>query len=181
MKSCLGSVCGSLKMPLTIFSTLLAVLVLVGAAGSAAANNPGPVKDHAWGTCQLPASLRTTLNNAIKAASGNKYSSVNADFIVVHSIALDNNGQPLASGGNSGVVLCTFTGKSAATTTLETTPIPDAAGPHPGSTNINILANQQQSVLQYKLNDGSRAGKIEKRVCQTTDGNTDCVRVVTKP
>jgi len=181
MKSCLGSVCGSLKMPLTIFSTLLAVLVLVGAAGSAAANNPGPVKDHAWGTCQLPASLRTTLNNAIKAASGYKYSSVNADFIVIHSLELDNDGQPIGTGGNSGVILCTFKLTTGATTTQETTPIPDASGPHTGSTNINILTNQQQSVLQYKLNDGSLAGKIEKRVCQTTDGNTDCVRVFKQP
>jgi hypothetical protein len=32
-------------------------------------------------------------------------------------------------------------------------------------------------VLQYKLNDGALTGKTEKRLCQTTDGNTDCFRV----
>ena len=123
--------------------------------------------------------MKTQLANAIKSRSS-KFASVTVDFIVVHSVTLDNDGQPLtaaAGGGNTGVILCTFQGASAATSTLETTPIPDTAGPHTGSTNIDILTNQQQSVLQYKLNDGSLAGKVEKRVCQTTDDNTDCFRV----
>lgn len=161
---------------LQAFAMLLAV-----ANGSAPASATPDLKpNHAWGGCSLPSTLRTQLNNAIKATASSKFASVAVDFIVVHTIALDNNGQPLtaaAGGGHSGVILCTFKGgTSAATPTLETTAIPNAAN-HPASTNIDILSNQQQSVLQYKLNDGSLAGKVEKRVCQTTDGNTDCFRV----
>ena len=162
----------NLKMP------MLTGLFLLSAIMPAAANNPPPVADHAWGGCSLPASLRTQLNNAIKATASTKFASVSVDFIVVHSVAADNDGQPLTTGGTTGVILCTFKGgTSAATPTQETTPIPDTAGVHPGSTNIDILTNQEQSVLQYKLNNGALAGTIEKRVCQTTDGNTDCYRV----
>jgi hypothetical protein len=163
-------------MPPIVMGIPAAMVVLLGATLPASANSPGPVKDRAWGACKLSQSIRNSLASSIKSASGNKYSSVSVDFIVVHSISLDNNGQPLTTGGHSGAILCTFQGASAATATQETTPIPNATN-HPASTNIDILSNQQQSVLQYELNNGTLAGNIEKRVCQTTDRNTDCFRV----
>ena len=155
----------------------LAVLAMLGGAGRAeAAPAPAPVKDHAWGGCVLGPVARVLLETAIKVQSS-KLAGVYIDYIVVHSVTADNDGQPLTTGGKTGVILCTFQGTSQAAATTETTPIPDAAAAHPGSTNIDVLTNQEQSVLQYKLNDGSLAGKTEKRVCQTTDGNTDCFRV----
>lgn len=164
-------------------STLMAMFALASAAAPALASTSPPVKDHAWGACQLSSTLRTQLNSAIKSASGNKFTSVSVDFIVVHSIASDNNGQPIipaAGGGNSGVILCTFNGTSKAATTFETTVIPNGSD-QPNADKIDILTNQQQSVLQYELKYPLPPNKIEKRVCQTTDRNTDCFRVFKQP
>ncbi|MFO1050106.1 MAG: hypothetical protein U1E52_19680 [Geminicoccaceae bacterium] len=142
---------------------------------AATANNPPPVKDHAWGGgCTLSSSVQNTIKNALQAESS-ALGTVSVDFIVIHTVTAQNDGQPLKSGGNTGVVLCTFPGTNAKVTT-ETTPIPNATD-QPGSTNIDVLQVQQQAVQQYKINDGARANKTEKRVCQTTQGNTDCWRV----
>jgi len=146
---------------------------VVGAPVTAGATT-SPVKDHAWGGCTLSATVRDTIKNALQAESA-AFGTVSVDFIVVHAVVTQNDGQPLNSGGNSGVILCTFPGTSAKVTT-ETTPIPNATD-QPGSTNIDVLQVQQQAVQQYKINDGARANKIEKRVCQTTQSNTDCWRV----
>jgi hypothetical protein len=146
---------------------------VIGLSATAQATTP-PVKDHAWGSCTLSATVQNAIKNALQAESP-AFGTVSVDFIVVHAVATQNDGQPLQSGGNTGVVLCTFPGTSTKVT-AETTPIPNATD-QPGSTNIDILQVQQQAVQQYKINDGARANKIEKRVCQTTQGNTDCWRV----
>jgi hypothetical protein len=148
----------------------------LSATASATSDTSTLLADRAWGGCRLSASVQNSIKNAVKNASGGKLSSVTVDFITVHSVTLDNDGQPLAvGGGNSGIILCTFPGTTANVTT-ETTQIPNPTN-HPGSTNIDVIQVQQQAVQQYKINDGTRAGKIEKRVCQTTLGNTDCFRV----
>jgi hypothetical protein len=62
------------------------------------------------GGCALYSSVRSQLETAIKAQSS-KFASVYVDFIVVHSLMLNNDGQQLtaaAGGGYSGVILCTF-------------------------------------------------------------------------
>lgn len=150
-----------------------ATAILGSSSVAATANNP-PLKDHAWGGCTLSSSVQNTIRKALQAESS-AFGTVSVDFIVIHTVATQNDGQPLKSGGNTGVVLCTFPGTNAKVTT-ETTPIPNA-GDQPGSTNIDILQVQQQAVQQYKINDGARANKTEKRLCQTTQGNTDCWRV----
>ncbi len=152
---------------------LACAAAIVGAPVTAGATNP-PVKDHAWGGCTLSTTVRDVIKNALQAESP-AFGPVSVDFIVIHALATQNDGQPLKSSGNTGVILCTFPGTSANVTT-ETTPIPNGTD-QPGSTNIDVLQVQQQAVQQYKINDGARANKIEKRVCQTTQSNTDCVRV----
>lgn len=150
-----------------------ATAVLGMSSATANANNP-PLKNHAWGGCTLSSAVQNTIRNALQAESS-AFGTVSVDFIVIHTVATQNDGQPLKSGGNTGVILCTFPGTNAKVTT-ETTQIPNATD-QPGSTNIDVLQVQQQAVQQYKINDGARANKTEKRVCQTTQDNTDCWRV----
>lgn len=167
--------------PARIRAFLVRSILAVAAAASfplgAAASDP-PVKNRAWGGCTLSYSVQTALKNALQAESA-KLGTVAIDFIVIHTVAADNDGQPLkasAGGGSTGVVLCSFPGTTISKTT-ETTQIPNATD-QPGATSIDIVQVQQQAVEQYEINGGGALdGTREKRVCQTTLGNTDCFRV----
>ena len=164
-------------------ATLVLALAALAAGGflrpatAVAQTLPPPQADHPFG-CQLGLITKTTIETAIKLLYP-QFSSVAIDFIVVNSVPQDNDGQPLKTGGTTGPILCSFSGGIPVpptpyriATTTESTLIPggDAAS-------VDILSNQQQSVLQYRINGGTRNGQIEKRVCQTTDGNTDCFRL----
>ena len=138
---------------------------------------PPPRADHAFG-CQLGLVTKATIETAIKILYP-QVSNVAIDFIVVHSVPQENDGQPLRAGGTTGPIICSFSGGIPVPPTpyrIETTR-ENVLIPSGDATSATILSNQQQSVMQYRINGGTRNGQIEKRICQTTDGNSDCFRL----
>jgi hypothetical protein len=165
----------------------LAVAASVAAPPASAQPVPPPLPnpaDHAFG-CQLGLVTKTTIQAAIKLLHP-QLKDVSVDFIVAHSVPNENDGQPLKANPTrfTGPIVCSFSGgvpvppppfKIARTT--ENTVIPDELPNNGGATKVDVLSTQQQWVLQYRFKDGDKQGQIEKRICQTVDGNTDCFRL----
>jgi hypothetical protein len=164
--------------------------LLAGSTGAAIAQPPpAPQEDRAWGGCTLDAEAVDALESRINASgdfddtTGGPFK---VSFVLVYALDNDNDGQPLDVGELddddddddddeappfTGVILCTNAaddpGQVDIETTTETTVLPD----------VDILDIEQTFVLQYRVNGGPSDGKTEKRVCQTTDSNTDCFRI----
>jgi hypothetical protein len=118
------------------------------------------------------------LQSALKIPlSGFVNNQLQASYIVIYTRTNPNDGQPLKSpaGSFSGPILC-VSSTEAATATTENTPIPNATN-QPGTTSVDILGAEEAFHLQYQRNPG---GIIEKRVCHTVAGTTDCFFVQAK-
>jgi hypothetical protein len=168
----------------------LASALVVGSSVQALAQDvPIPEANKAWGGCVLDSSTVDALKARIRLGSGIKADSATVSFVVVYTLANDNDGQPLQSGPSNftGPVICrndSEVGKVGITAfdtshnlITQTTDIPTQT--HSGVSNIDILEFEQASILQYRLNGGTNA--IEKRVCLTTDANVACFRIFPSP
>jgi hypothetical protein len=118
------------------------------------------------------ATLQSILNIPLSGFVNNQ---LQASYIVIYTRTNPNDGQPLKSpaGTFSGPILCvnaTANAAEIAVPTTENTPIPNATN-QPGTTSVDILGAEEAFHLQYRRNPG---GVIEKRVCHTVAGITDC-------
>jgi len=174
---------GQTVLGLTVAAAALASLLGLQPASAQPIEPAQP--NHAF-PCQLGLVTKTTIQAAIKLLHAQQLKDVSVDFIVVHAVPRENDGQPLKANPSqfTGPIICTFSGGVPAppppykiARTTENTVIPDGLSNTGGATKVNILSKQQQSVLQYEFSDGMKAGKKEKRICQTVDGNTDCFRL----
>jgi hypothetical protein len=172
------------------FGAIALALALVGGVSfrALAADPPDPVQDKAWGNCSLNSATVEAIRSAVAAGPGIQNTTtkpVKVSFIVVYSLAYDNDGQPLSGpSAFTGPVICRSSevGITALDNTgaalKETTDIPTQTDPGPvKATSIDILEAEEAFTLQYTLNNGSNAGKIEKRMCLTIEGNVDCFRI----
>jgi hypothetical protein len=171
----------------------VASTLVVGVSVHALATDPpDPATDRAWGGCVLNPTAVTQLIQSIRDSSipGTiQDSQVKVGFVVVYTLANDNDGQPLGGSTFTGPVVCknpSEVGITALDNTgaplKETTDIPTQTDPGPvKATSIDILAAEEAFALQYTLNNGSNAGKIEKRACYTTKGNVECFRIFPSP
>jgi hypothetical protein len=131
--------------------------------------------NHVFANCTF---TTAALQSALKIPlSGFVNNQLQASYIVIYTRTNPNDGQPLKSpaGSFSGPILCVNSTESA-TATTENTPIPNATN-QPGTTSVDILGAEEAFHLQYQRNPG---GVIEKRVCHTVAGITDCFFVQAK-
>jgi hypothetical protein len=165
----------------------LASVLLAGSSSQVLGTDPpGPTADKAWGGCQLSATTVAGLKTDLSAIGG--VPNPDVSFVVVYVLKNDNDGQKLGSNATGPVVcrdpaavgITAFDKNGEAGGDLhrlrETTDIPTQTDPG-NATSIDILAAEEAFTLQYTLNDGANAGKIEKRVCLTTKGNVECFRI----
>jgi hypothetical protein len=124
-----------------------------------------PTHDRLWGGCQLS-------RNDYNALSGSS-SFGTFDVLILYSMQA-NDGQPLASGGATGPVVCTAPRVNIKSYT-ETTDIPsaDTGGTSPAVT-IDIFAPVQALVVRY-----TEAAATKKRICHSTGDLRECRTVGT--
>jgi hypothetical protein len=101
-----------------------------------------------------------------------------ASYILIYVRANPNDGQQIgATTTYTGPVLCINAGTDSIAETTETTQIPNSSD-HPGAVSVDVLGTEEALHLQYLLNfpggPGDPPGDVEKRVCHTVAGNTDC-------
>jgi hypothetical protein len=127
----------------------------------AVADVPAPAANRLWGGCQLS----TNAVNEILGKTGA------ADFILVYSFST-NDGQPVGTQTpppHTGPIVCTAP-NTQITAYTESTPLPNR---DTGGNTIDILNTEQAEIVHH-----SRGGAVEKRICRSVGGNTDC-RTVT--
>lgn len=153
-------------------------------AGLAIGVSPGAlaqaVPDHVFDGCVLNSNsgegeIDTIAGLEADLEVGSGIGDAQVDFVLVYSLANDNDGQDLGEAGFTGPILCTrpaVVGVAGvnSTATDENTPIGTEADP------VDITALEQALILQYDK-DGTR----EKRICHTVAGNTDCFLITTAP
>jgi hypothetical protein len=159
--------------PAKTLSALAAVGLVCTISGQPMAAPPGaPVADRVFAGCTFTtADLQLLLN--IPNSSLNKFvgDAIQGSYILIYVRANPNDGQPLDAGGFTGPVLCINSDTETIDQTTETTPIPNSTN-HPGVTSVDIRGAETAFHLQYELNP--TPGDIEKRVCHSVAGNTDC-------
>ena len=174
---------------------LASALVIGGSVPALAVDPPDPAANKVWGGCVLTPTTVTGLIGNIGVGQGIQGNQVKVSFVVVYTLAYDNNGQPLTGSGSSftGPVICRNPsevgitafdkgGEGGQVLLKETTDIPTQTDPGvPQATSVDILDAEEAFFLRYVLNNGANAGKNEKRVCHTTDGNVDCFRIFGAP
>jgi hypothetical protein len=143
---------------------LLCALYALGNGSLAMATPPPPppAKDRI-ATCRLNATAVKSLKQSLKSTTGLAES--NVDFALVYSLANPNDGQPTTD-GYTGPVLCI----NPESVTYPPTPTSENTPVGPAGQAWNITDLEQALLLQYRKTDGV----IEKRVCHTVAGNTDC-------
>jgi hypothetical protein len=165
-----------------------ALVVFSSAQALAQADPPGPAPNKVWGGCVLDVTSPTgTVANLMADLEKGGIPSPEVSFVVVYTLANDNNGQDLGNGTFTGPVICTNRAEVDITAhdkngnpLKETTDIPTQTDPG-GATSVDILEAEEAFLLQYLLNTGDNAGDTEKRVCHTTDANVDCFRIFPPP
>jgi hypothetical protein len=98
-------------------------------------------------------------------------------FVVVYSLNLDNDGQPVRVGGTNGFtgpVICVNDQITGIDPTTQTTDIPV---PATGASSVTTLDAEDVFILRYRLNGGTNDGDVEKVLCHSTNENTDCFRI----
>jgi hypothetical protein len=185
-------------------SVLAGVLLLGSGTTATAQNVPAAAADHVWAGCVLtlgelvevdigddqteevfvPGSLDLLRENVAQSLLIPD-EDVEIAFVVVYALNNPNNGQPVP-GGFTGPIICTNPGnlevqgfgitgfeEDNATRLTEASEIPTDTDPG-GAASVDIVGAEEAFILQYQLNGGSNDGKVEKRVCHTVAGNTDC-------
>jgi hypothetical protein len=178
-------------------------LLLLGSGTATAQNVPGAAADHVWAGCVLtlgewvevevgedetedvfvPGSfdlLRENVAESLLIPEEN----VEIAFVVVYALNNPNNGQPVP-GGFTGPIICTNPGNEEVTGVgitgfnrfnqllTEASEIPTDTDPG-AADSVDIVGAEEAFILQYQLNGGSNDGNVEKRICHTVAGNTDC-------
>jgi hypothetical protein len=155
-------------------------LAMLGAVGfvsgvlprTAAAAEP----NHVFTSCTFTTtSLRAalTITDADLSAA-----TLEASYILIYVRANPNDGQKIGTTTSfTGPVLCINEDTESIVETTESTQIPNS-NDHPGAVSVDILGTEEALHLQYLLNfsggPGDPPGDVEKRVCHTVAGNTDC-------
>jgi hypothetical protein len=170
---------------------LASALVIGGSVQALAADPPDPAANKVWGGCVLTPTTVTGLIGNIDDGPGIQGNQVKVSFVVVYTLAYDNNGQPLTGSGSpfTGPVICRNPSEVGITSLdntggllKETTDIPTQTDPGvPKATSVDILDAEEAFFLRYVLNNGANIGKKENRVCHSTDGNVDCFRIFGAP
>lgn len=175
----------------------LAAAALLGST-ALAQSVPDPEANRVWGGCVLSAGEAGTVeglladiaesDNADEAAELD-HDNLQVGFVVVYALSTPNDGQPLGDeSGFTGPIICinpdqvditAFEGDGE-TPLTETSEIPTDTGP-PGADTVDILAAEEAFILQYQVNGGDSDGNIEKRICHTVGGETDCFIVFPLP
>jgi len=148
-----------------------------------AADPPAPAANRVWAGCQLSPTTVTALIGNLEATGGIPSGNAAVSFVVVYTLANDNNGQHLSGPNFTGPVICTNPGQVGITAfdkngetggnrITETTDIPTQT--HPSGGTIDILEAEEEFILKYVLS-GSTAP--EKRLCHSTGPNVDCFRI----
>ena len=175
--SIVRSVFGYLKDPARSFVMLATAGLLSFVSSHAIAQQlpgPGPKANRVFFECTF-----TTINiqNALTISNSNKNKlaggQVQASYILIYVRGNPNDGQRLAgtTPAYTGPVLCVNSDTEAPPAqTTEGTPIPNSIN-QPLTKSVDILGGEEALHLQYKRNPG---GVIEKRVCHTVAGITDC-------
>lgn len=165
-----------------------AFVAAVSVQALAADSTPPPAKDKVWGGCRLSATTVSALENDLEAPGGIGNNKAAVSFVVIYTLANDNNGQLLKGTDFTGAVICTNPSavgiaafdKTGTNLLTETTDIPTQTDPG-NAPSVDILEAEEMFSLKYQLNGGANAGDIEKRVCHTTDNNVDCFRIFPVP
>ena len=153
----------------------LAVLAVAGLLSCVSLPAMAQQANHVFSNCTFTtAALQSILKIPLSGFVNNQ---LQASYIVIYTRTNPNDGQPLKSpaGSFSGPILCVSSTETA-TPTTENTPIPNATN-QPGTTSVDILGAEEAFHLQYQRNPG---GVIEKRVCHTVAGITDCFFIQAK-
>ena len=101
---------------------------------------------------------------------------IQASYVVIYVRTNPNDGQRMdgTPATYTGPVLCTNEATDNIFATTEATQIPNATN-QPNAASVDILGAEESLHLQYRPNlQGGGTGPIEKRVCHTAAGNTDC-------
>lgn len=155
--------------------TALAAVSVCGLWLQAMAAPPGaPVKDRIFAGCTFTtAGLRAALNIPNSFKNSFVGDQLQASYILVYVRQNPNDGQPLDGTPTTytGPVLCINSDTETIDQTTETTPIPNSIN-HSGVASVNLRGAESAFHLQYEL--APTPGDIEKRVCHTVAGNTDC-------
>lgn len=159
---------------------LAAAALLVGASGPATAAEPELKLDHVWAGCELDQATVSALS-ADLADSGieDEEGGPNPEiaFVLVYSLN-DNDGQPAVVGedeGMTGPVLCLNKNLNVGAGNELTIDTTDQTTNIPESGTANFLDVEDVFIVRYQLDDES--GDIEKVLCHTVKGNSDCFRI----
>jgi hypothetical protein len=179
----------------------LTAALLVGSTAHALAQAPDPAADHVWGGCVLSTGEGGTVGSLLADIADSDSADEDPDldqenlqvgFVVVYTLGNPNDGQPIDGGGFTGPVIClnpnlvdvTAFEDDGETPLTETSAIPDDTGPD-GADSVDLLAAEEVFILQYEINDDDEEsfidGNIEKRICHTVAGNSDCFIVSPAP
>jgi hypothetical protein len=161
--------------------TSLAVSIAMLAAGGLASGVSPPAAtaaeaDHIFAGCTFTTtSLRTALTITDSDLSA---ATLQASYILIYVRANPNDGQQIGvTTSYTGPVLCINADTESIAETTEATQIPNSTD-HPGAVSVDILGTEEALHLQYLLNfsggPGVPPGDVQKRVCHTVAGNTDC-------
>ena len=168
---------------------LASALIVGGSVQALAQDPPDPAANRVWAGCVLDDTSPTGTVANLKAdleKGGIPVGEVS--FVVVYTLANDNDGQDRGDGSFTGPVICTNSAEVVITAEdedgdplTERTDIPTQTHTGAATTDtVNLLSAEEFLILQYSLNFAP-VGQIEKRVCHTTDANVDCFRIFPKP
>ena len=167
---------GSRAKPAKSLAILAIAGLLAGALPQvAAAADP----DHVFAKCTFTLnSLKNalTFNDTAPPATRLRVQDLQASYIEIHVRQNPNDGQKIGTTNTfTGPILCVNSAtEKNPTPTTETTDIPNATNHGAAATSADILGAEEKLTLQYQLNLGTSPGNIEKRVCYTVAGHTDC-------
>jgi len=164
---------GRYTRPTRLLAALAAGGLLFGASAQSLAAPPGaPVADRVFAECTFTTADLQLLTN-VPNSSLNKFvgSELQGSYILIYVRGNPNDGQALSAGGFTGPVMCINSDTETIDQTAENTAIPNPTN-HPGVASVDVRGAESAFHLQYELNP--TPGDIEKRVCHTVAGNTDC-------
>ena len=147
------------------FALVAALIASISVPGIVAAQSI-PRENRVWAGCTLSPSAVTALTDSMSANQLGTPKQV--AFVVIYSF-LENDGQPLSTGGGfTGPVLCRNTAVAPnISQVLQTDNLGTAGAP------VDVLDFENATILRYQAS-GATPGPVQKRICHSVDASSDC-------